>query len=68
MTVSLPKGFRPRPFRAFVNLIYWENRREYDCWGQTQPHTIEQFYLAHKRELRKRFREEGHKVVDNSRS
>ena len=64
MTQSPPGGFRPRPFRAFVNRVYWENRDEYDAYGQTQPWTVEQFYLAHKRELRKRFREECHLVVD----
>ena len=56
MTQSLPQGYRPRPFRRFVPREYWENRREYEAWGQTPPYTLDQFWRENKSQLIQKYR------------
>mgnify|MGYP001281219536 FL=1 len=43
MTHSHSKGWRRRPFRAFITNQYYANRDEYFAVGQQQPHTFEEY-------------------------
>ena len=59
---SKPKGVRMRPFRAFANTMYWENRREYEGYGQTPPYTFDEYWRDNRTLIISRYRK---KEVDN---
>jgi len=50
-----------KPFRAFVTSQYFANRDEYDSCGQTQPHTLAEYYRANISMLKARYRLTLHK-------
>lgn len=57
MTYSTYKGrFKPSLFRVFCSNKYFENRDEYDRWGGTQPHTLEEFISKNLAELKRQFK------------
>ena len=43
MKPDIPTTRKPQKFRAFVTNQYWENRDEYDGYGQSQPYTFKQY-------------------------
>lgn len=40
---SVPHPYPRKPFRTFCYNCYYENRDEYDSFGQQQPFTFEQY-------------------------
>jgi len=59
---SRPNSVRLRPFRAFANTMYWENRREYEGYGQTPPYTFDEYWRDNRLLIINRYRK---KEVDN---
>jgi hypothetical protein len=47
---------KKRPFYAFCQNQYYENRDEYDRAGQAQPHTFEQYMRENISLLKAKFR------------
>jgi hypothetical protein len=43
--------------------MYWENRREYDDYGQTPPYTFDEYWRDNRSLIISRYRK---KEVDNS--
>ena len=56
MSHSHTNRWRPQLFRAFVTNQYFENRDEYESYGQKQPHTFEQYVRDNLDYLRKEFK------------
>jgi len=45
-----------KPFRAFVTSRYYENRDEYEGFGQKQPYTFAEYVWGNISQLRKDYR------------
>ena len=45
-----------KPFRAFVTSRYYENRDEYEGFGQKQPYTFSEYVWGNISQLRADFR------------
>ena len=45
-----------KPFRAFCTDQYYTNRDEYFAYGQTQPHTMQEYIEANIQDLKARYR------------
>ena len=45
-----------KPFRAFVTRRYFENRDEYESFGQKQPYTFSEYVWGNISQLRKDYR------------
>lgn len=58
---------RFRPFRCWVIQQYYDNRSEYDSWGEDQPFDFAEYWQLYKRDLMMRYKHSRKKVVDNAR-
>jgi hypothetical protein len=47
---------KKRPFYAFCQNLYYENRDEYDQSGQTQPHTFREYLEQNISMLKEKYR------------
>lgn len=56
MEISEPRPLVLKPFRSFVTQQYWENRDEYDSFGQQQPFTLEQYVRENISILKEKYR------------
>jgi hypothetical protein len=51
MNLSEPRPLVLKPFRSFVTQRFWANKDEYEGYGQTQPHTMAEYYHKNKSQL-----------------
>lgn len=54
MTVPRPEPLKP--FRAFCYNCYYENRDEYDSYGQRQPFSFEEYWRSNIGLLKAKYR------------
>ena len=53
---SVPQPYPRKPFRAFCYNCYYENRDEYDSFGQHQPFSFEQYVRENISLLKEKYR------------
>jgi len=54
--VSIPKQYKMKPFRGFCWTQYFENRDEYDSFGQLQPYSFDEYVRMNISVLKKKYR------------
>jgi len=54
---GIPLKAKPyKPFRAFISNKYYENRDEYQSFGQQQPYTFEEYVKNNLSLLKEKYR------------